>query len=155
MMPLLLIIFAQQVIEPIHPEIGYLIGRLGDPDRAILLLGQTRARPVIRTIVHEQEMTNSHVAVVAQEIGQAYAFIAQRDKDQNIVRSNFSGAIRNNGDFTPFAKGTYLAKPAHSAQFYQLARSQSLFLLPHSCLFAEIGFRSINCFPFCTLSAWA
>ena len=84
-----------QPVQPIHPEPRPFIALPGFPQRHVRLIHQVFRRPVIRAIVHHQEMINPKLAVVFQEIFQPHLFVAQRGKHQNIVGLDLLSAIRH------------------------------------------------------------
>ena len=68
------------------------------------LFSQVFARAVRARVVHEDEVVHAHVAVIIQEIGQAYAFVAGGTEHQDIARPDGFRAVRDAPELTPFAK---------------------------------------------------
>ena len=86
-------IFSLEPVEPIHPEPRAFVARLGGPERHILLRCQIFRAAIGAVIVHDQEMRNPQLAVVAQEIRQADMLVAHGREQQNIARLDLMGPI--------------------------------------------------------------
>ena len=98
-------IFALQRGDPVHPEARVLVAAMGGPERDIGLLLQVFARPVIRPVIDDEEVVHPQIAVIAQEIGQADAFVPQGGEEEDAVAPDRARAVDDRRHFTPLGPG--------------------------------------------------
>ena len=103
--PVAVAILALQRGDPVHPEPRLAIAAGRPPQRHIGLGQQKFARPVVRSVVHHQEVVDAKAAVVGQEVGQPHTLIPDGREEQDRLGGKAGGVVGDGGQLAATAEG--------------------------------------------------
>ena len=93
-----------QPVQPVRAEPASAVTGLCRPKRHIVLAGKQLAPPVGRSVVHEQEVTDTQAAIVLQEKRQPGELVPDGDKHKNVPRRDLRRPVGDNGQFPALSK---------------------------------------------------